>query len=419
MQKPNQESVKKERRFDIDWLRILLIFSVLLFHVGMIYRGGKEGWHIKSAQTSEFLHHIMVQLHIWRMPLLFFISGVGTYFALGIRNHRRYLKERTKRLFLPLVVGMFGIVVPVQVYVEYIAKGKFQGSFLEFYPSVFELVPYPEGGSLSWHHLWFILYLFVYSLFALPLFLQLRKDSGKKFIEKLTHIASGKGALLLGALPILLSQVVLKPFFPNETHALYNDWAYFTFGWLFFIAGYVIASNQRFWEIIKDQRRIFLGAWALATVFLYYNYAATAETWIFPKLPFEIRYWWISTTMVAWFSMLAIMGYGYRYLNTSNQWLKYLNEGIYPFYILHQPVIIIIGFFAVNWGLGIFWGFWAISVLSTITCISVYWFLIRPFSLMRVIFGMKAKTSQTNQNTATDQKKQSKEATLQTHTIGS
>lgn len=391
MQEFNQ-TTPKERRYDIDWLRILLIFSVLLFHVGMIYRGGKEGWHVKNKQTSEFLHHLMVQLHVWRMPLLFFISGVGTFFALGIRNHRHYLKERTKRLFLPLLVGMFGIIVPIQVYIEYFGTGRFKGSFMEFYPSIFEFVPYPAG-SLSWHHLWFILYLFIYSMLALPFFLRLRTPQGKVFIRKLTHMAHHKGVLLLGVIPILLSQILLKPMFPHETHALYNDWAYFTFGWLFFIAGYIIASHQRFWDILKNQRRIFLGAWLLANVFLYYTYLATPQTWIFPlKLPFGIKYWWICTTLVAWFSMLTLMGYGYRYLNAKKPWLQYLNEGIYPFYILHQPVIIIIGFFVVNWGLGIFWGYWTITLLSTLACIAIYWWGIRPFNLMRIIFGMKPKS---------------------------
>lgn len=392
MQQNNQQMPLVERRHDIDWLRILLIFSVLLFHVGMVYRGSNEGWHIKSKQTSEWLHHVMVQLHIWRMPLLFFISGVGTYFALGIRNHRKYLKERAKRLFLPLLIGMFGIVVPIQVYIEFFTIGRFKGSFFEFYPTIYQFVPYPQG-NLSWHHLWFILYLFIYSLIALPLFLHFRTPRGKKLINKWAGFAERKGALLLGGIPILLSQILLRPIFPNETHALVNDWAYFTFGWLFFIAGYVMASNQRFWEIIKNQRRLFLIAWALATAFLYYNYLATAQTWIFPKLPLGIRYWWISTTMVAWFSMLVAVGYGYQYLNKKHRWLKHLNEGIYPFYILHQPVIIVIGFFLVNWGLGVFWGFIVLTLLSTFTCVTVYWWLIRPFNIVRIIFGLKPSTS--------------------------
>ncbi|HAS44284.1 MAG TPA: acyltransferase [Microscillaceae bacterium] len=392
MQQNNQITSSTERRHDIDWLRILLIFSVLLFHVGMVYRGANEGWHIKSKQTSELLHHVMVQLHIWRMPLLFFISGVGTYFALGIRNHRRYLKERTKRLFLPLLVGMFGIIVPIQVYIEFFVVGKFKGSFFEFYPTIYQFVPYPNG-SLSWHHLWFILYLFIYSLIALPLFLYFRTERGKKMIDKWASFAERKGALLLGFLPILFSQILLRPFFPNETHALVNDWPYFTFGWLFFIAGYIIAANQRFWETLKNQRHLFLVAWVLATGFLYYNYFATPKTWIFPKLPFGIHYWWINTTMVAWFSMLVAMGYGYRYLNKKHPWLKHLNEGIYPFYILHQPVIIVIGFFLVNWGLGVFWGFIALTLLSTLACVVIYWILIRPFNVMRMIFGMKPKPS--------------------------
>lgn len=152
---------KQERQYYIDWLRILLIISVFLFHIGMIFN--TWDWHIKNDQQyGGMLRNVMTFLHNWRMPLLFLLSGAGTYFALGKRTPGEYLYERFKRLFIPLLAGIF-LLVPVQVYIE---KASAFGSLPDFYLHMFEGI-YPEG-NFSWHHLWFIAYLFVIALFISP-----------------------------------------------------------------------------------------------------------------------------------------------------------------------------------------------------------------------------------------------------------
>ena len=151
-----QTPFQKERQYDIDWLRILLIISVFLFHIGMIFN--TWGWHIKNNVLVEQLDGVMAFLHYWRLPLLFLVSGVGTWLALGKRTSGQYVKERFRRLFIPFLAGIF-ILVPVQVYMEKAAQFD---SLLAFYPHMFDGV-YPEG-NFSWHHLWFILYLFTIAL---------------------------------------------------------------------------------------------------------------------------------------------------------------------------------------------------------------------------------------------------------------
>ena len=135
---------KKERKYFIDWLRIALIISVFFFHVGMIFNSW--GWHVKSDERITFLEPIMAWLHLWRMPLLFLVSGVGTFYALGHRTSRQYLKERFKRIFIPFMVGVFTLV-PVQVYIEKIDSYNSLGNF---YLHMFDGI-YPTG-NFSWHH---------------------------------------------------------------------------------------------------------------------------------------------------------------------------------------------------------------------------------------------------------------------------
>ena len=179
-----------DRRHDLVWLRLIAIVILLFYHTGMLFN--PWGWHIKNTETSETLTYWMVWLHYWRMPLLLFISGAGTFLALRRRTPSQYVDERMKKLLVPLAFGML-IVVPPQIYYEHIHD---YSNYLNFYKTVFEFVPYPEG-SFSWHHLWFIAYLFLFSLIGLPFLLFLKTEKSAPFRSLATRILSDPAGMLL------------------------------------------------------------------------------------------------------------------------------------------------------------------------------------------------------------------------------
>lgn len=382
--------IANARRYDLDWLRVIAIITLLFYHTGMIYVSW--GWHIQSAEYSRAMEHVMRWLHQWRMPLLFFISGAGTFFALRKRSFGQYAGERVRRLFVPLVFGML-VIVPPQIYIEWLFRGRFSGSYSAFYPEVFNFQPYHDGGTggaFSWHHLWFITYLFLFSLLSIPVFGWLKSAGGQRFTTAFGRlIALPGGALGVMIVSILASQYALRPYFPDETHALINDWAYFAENLLLFWFGYLLVSRQDFWTILTEQRHFFLVATLVFTVIMYgMNYWFT-----FDELD---TIFWLDFTyftnrqclMVA--SVLATIAYGYRYLNVSKPILPHLNEAVYPFYILHQTVIVLIGYYVLTrTGLGIYDGFLVVSFSSLLVCVAIYWLLIRPFKLTRFLFGMK------------------------------
>ena len=382
-------SATTQRRYDLDWLRVIAILTLLFYHTGMIYVSW--GWHIKSAEHSQPMEEVMRWLHRWRMPLLFFISGAGTFFALTKRSFGSYAGERVRRLFVPLVFGMF-VIVPPQIYIEWLFRHRFAGSYAEFYPEVFKFQSYHDGGTggaFSWHHLWFICYLFFYSLISIPVFRWLRSESGQRFTDRIGRlIARPGGAMWLGAVVIFISQITLKPFFPDETHALINDWAYFVKNLLLFWFGYLFISRPAFWQILTDQRRILLTGTLICTVLLY-AIRAVYDTEGPDILAWEIAYL-INTDCLTWFSVLATVAYGYRYLNVNRPILPHLNEAVYPFYILHQTVIVLIGYYVLTrTDLGVYDGFLVVSFSSLAACVAIYLLLIRPFKLTRVLFGLK------------------------------
>ena len=378
-----------QRRHDLDWLRIIAILTLLFYHTGMIYVSW--GWHIKSQETSQPMEEVMRWLHRWRMPLLFFVSGAGTFFALKKRSFGAYAGERVRRLFVPLVFGMF-VIVPPQIYIEWLFRGRFSGSYADFYPEVLKFQSYHDGGTggaFSWHHLWFICYLFFYSLLSIPVFRWLKSESGQRFTDRIGRlIARPGGAMWLGAVVIFISQITLKPYFPDETHGLTNDWAYFVKNLLLFWLGYVLISRPAFWQILTDQRRILLTGTLICTVLLY-AIRAVYDTEGPDVLAWEIAYL-IDTDCLTWFSVLATVAYGYRYLNVNRPILPHLNEAVYPFYILHQTVIVLIGYYVLTkTNLGVYDGFLVVSLSTLVTCIAIYVLLIRPFKLTRFLFGLK------------------------------
>lgn len=385
-QKSSMNLSTSSRRYDLDWLRLFAIVILLFYHTGMLFN--KWGWHIKNNETSELFRYWMVFLHYWRMPLLLFISGAGTYIALGRLTPGAYSAERFKRLFIPLVFGMF-VIVPPQIYYEHINE---YDSYLQFYNTVFDFVPYPQG-SFSWHHLWFVAYLFLFSLIALPLLVYLRSPRSARLKTKLVSILSRPAGILSVPLILILgTQVILRPFFPEETHALIDDWAFFTFYFCFFLLGALCYSSAEIWNSIGNNRKHLFVAAVFLLVPFYGFFLHLAKVIQLPWTDDLIEICFdVTADVVSWFWVITVIGFGQHYLNRYHPWLAKINEGLYPFYILHQTAIIAIGYYVCKLDWSISAKFWTVSFLTALSCVALYLFLIRPFNLMRLLFGVKSK----------------------------
>jgi glucan biosynthesis protein C len=367
-----------ERQYYIDWLRILLILSVFFFHIGMIFNSWD--WHVKNDITAGYksiLWYLMVFLGRWRMPLLILISGAGTCFALGKRSSWQYLGERFKRLFIPLLVGVFTLV-PVQVYIE---KSSQFDSLLSFYPHMFEGI-YPSG-NFSWHHLWFIAYLFVIALMVSPFLGFLRGEKFGRFKAKLGIIVSKPLGANIFLIPLVISQAILRPFFPETTHGLVDDWAAVSYYLIFFLSGFTLLSSRSMVESVRKQKNLFAIESVIVTVMLFtVPYMMPDEFW-------GNMAWDILEAFVGWSCGLTAIGYAKQYLTFDNKFRKLANEAIYPFYLLHQPVIVVMGYIVVKWDISILSKVILITTSSLSVTVVIYWFIIRPFNILRIIFGMK------------------------------
>jgi glucans biosynthesis protein C len=369
---------RPERRHDIDWLRVLAILLLHAFHTGMAFN--TWGWHIKNPEPITAIELPMAFLHTWRMPLLFFISGIGTVLALRSRSLAGFVGERQRRLLLPLLFGML-VIVPPQVYVERLTQGRTYPSITAFYETVFEGTPYPEGNT-SWHHLWFVVYLLVYAMLAVPLLAWLRTRHGRGALGRLRGFLSRGPALLLLAVPIAAAQIALRWRWPS-THNLVSDWANFTFYGLLFLFGLLIGFDEAVWARILRQRRLWLGLGVATLAVLLVDDAMGLEG--------GYPYFWeeLLRSCLTWLFVLAACGYARRYLAFRNRFLDFASEGIYPFYILHQTVIVVMGYPMMSWALPAWPKLMLLMAGSFVVSWGFYVTLVRPWAWVRPLFGMR------------------------------
>jgi hypothetical protein len=349
-------------------------------------------YHLKNPVIYESAVVPMFFLNQWRLPLLFIISGMGTYYALSKRNLWQFIGERLKRLLVPLLFGIL-FIVPPQVYLERLVEGRFSGSFFNFWPAQLASGSYPEG-NLSWHHLWFLPYLLLYSMAFLPAFLYLRRHPQCRFMQLLGKAVGWKFGIYVFILPLFLWVETLLPHFPL-THTLIGDWFYLAQYATFFFSGFLLVSlKDIFWEAVRKNRH-------------FYVITGVAAFLLLMLLRFGVSLPVGQKTLLAiakvvnqWSWCLAAMGYAAAYLNRESKGLSYANEAVYPFYILHQTVQILIFYYIKDLDYGFFPKF-AISVVGTfaITWL-IYEFGIRRYRLIRPLFGMKNGLSVEKKRTA-------------------
>ena len=372
----------QERRYDLDWLRVIAILLLHLFHCAMPFIAEWD-WHLKNKETSYLVLECNYFLSRWRMPILFLISGIGTVFVLNQKSIIHFIWQRTKRLLIPLLFGML-IIVPAQVYFERIYKGADYSSYFDFYPSIFTTTVYPEG-NLSWHHLWFIAYLFVYSLLAIPLVLFFKSRHGIAMTKKVAAFSNKVGMIGFGIILVIAS--LLYFWYPNETHAFVNDWAGFTKYFLYFIFGAFIGINPVFWKNLENNRKLNLKVAFFSTLFInYLRWNDHEPTW---SIDVSNAMFLSLLTLSAWFWVISFLGYAKKYLNFSNKFLKFSNEAIYPFYILHQTFIVVIAYYVIQTEDDILGKYLFLTFVSFVLSFGFYVFLIKPYKLTRFLFGMK------------------------------
>ena len=369
------------RRADLDWLRVLAFGLLIFYHAGMAWSGWS--WHVTSPESLDGLREAMRFLNRWRMPLIFVVSGAAIMLALGNRTPAAFVRDRLKRLLLPLAFGMV-VIVPPQVYLERLSSGQVSGSFLEWLPHAFEGV-YPKG-NLSWHHLWFVAYVLVLTLVLLPVFLWARSPSGRAAVAKAGRIAARFCLQWTTVLPLAASTFWLAPISWN-INGLVGDWhGLVSYGALLLYGAFLFGSSDLLMAL-ERQRLFSLAVGIAAYAILYVGFFAGAAR---PTISPEVRPAFAllsAVNVMAW--LFAIIGFAHRYLTRRPAFLSEATEAVYPFYLIHQTVTVVAVYWLLKIGAPPVPGFIAAVVATFAGTWLIYAGLVRPWRWIRPLFGMK------------------------------
>ena len=346
-----------DRRYDIDWIRVIVLGILIFYHAWASFMPFAKS--IFMPQNEDFLIPmgiLMSLINIWRIPILFMISGMGIFFAMQSRNWKQMVNDRIKRIFLPMLFG-FLFIGPLTAFFGML----FYDEELAWYPSLF--------------HLWFLLNIWIYFCVLLPLFLFLQNRPNNFLFTKLQSIISLRFGIYIFALPFLIEALVIDPQdYPSYATTLHG----WVLGLICFTCGFIFVSlKDYFWNALEK-----IKSFSLVVAFSLYMYRLlTMELWA-PSI-------FIALESFNW--MIAILGYSAKYLNQPSKRLGYLSAAVYPIYILHFPIQYFFSLYILPLPTSAFIKFILLVLCVFGVSFTIYESMIKRANWLRPLFGMKLK----------------------------
>lgn len=354
------------RKYYIDNIRILCILLLLPFHTAMIFNEFGESWYVHSQNNSTLASLFVVTVYPWWMSELFVLAGMSTVYALKKRTVGHYVKERFCKLFIP-ILSAIAIIVPPQTYLADKFFHNYQGNFFDHYSVYFTITDWSGyDGHFTPAHTWFMLYRFVISMISLPLLSWYNKKKNKFDATKLNMVK---------ILPMFLIIFICVPILEIEGKSVGEYTACF-------LLGYFILSREEVQDRL-EKYRIQLGiAWILLIAF---NCILYLEQIAYGLL------WDVQRRIFGWIGILAIIGLGKHYLEFNNTFTKYFAPAAFPIYYFHQTIVVVTGYYIVQYAQGAFLQYISIILLSFVLTILIYE-ICRRINIARFLFGIKGKS---------------------------
>lgn len=369
------------RRHDVDWLRVFATWLLFAFHAGKVF-DIPPFYSVKNAELSPAMGLFTGFVHQWHMPLFFLLAGWSAFGSLKARGPSRYALERVQRLLLPLVFGILAICPPIR-WIE-LRQGFFatpSGQLLAAEPGIGFLAFLPRyftPGGVTWSHLWFLAYLFTFSLLYLPLLARIARAAVRPRITPWPQ-----AAVWAPIVPLVLVQWTLRSRWPGFQN-LIDDWANFAYYSLYFGIGFALARFPGFERAVQQSGRAggWLGLAAFGGLVISWNYRSQGSA----AAVFASH---TLSAVAGWCVVVFWLGLASRRLAFSNRALVYLSESAFPVYVLHQLAVVLLAAWIVTLPLGIAAKFAMLVPLSAGATLALFHFVVRPLGPLRFFLGMK------------------------------
>lgn len=330
----NTLTVKSGRQYNLDWLRVIVVLILIPFHAAVSFSHIGKGYvYADAASQSMLFIFISDFFNLWIMRLLFFVSGVSVFFALKKRSSAQFAADRFKRLIIP-VIFLLLTIGPLSGYILAISRDGFSGTFFNYYPQFF----IQPQRYLFWGHLWYCIYLFIFSIAFLPVFNFLL--TRQSFLDKINSFLTRKNNIMLPMAVIMIFEILLRPDYPGY-QSFIGDWANVAVHSSFFIFGFIMAKSSEVFDVITQKTKLLIISALVSTVlYLFLKRYPFAEV---PQLRIEILSALWGAAAYTW--VLGLVGLSRKYLSMNNRILKYLSKTSFSLYLFHYWIVSVLNYF--------------------------------------------------------------------------
>ncbi len=379
---------RPKRYYFLDWLRVAAILFVFANHSLRMVVGKDPAPHHEAG--SVLASGVVWFIRMWVMPLIFLVSGAAAKLSTDVRSSQEFLRERFRRLVIPFFFGVIALVIPM-TYLADAHQARDRLPFPAFY--LHSLIDFSAGWSpatfRTWaSHLWFLAYLFIYSVFALAFLPLLRAAPGRRLIRTVATISVRPGGLFIFALPIGLVHLLTRIAYPR-----YCDWADFAYWLLIYVFGALLISDPRIFPAIAKQRLMALLSgllcWAAMLALHLSGRVVGSEVVMAPVYSLWHIVFLLVGSLNTWSWLLFFVGVSMQYLDFGGRAHRYANEAVLPFYILHLPVLTLLSLWLIPWNRGVAVTFAALSVSALLATLGIYEVGVRRANVSRFLLGMR------------------------------
>lgn len=362
------------RRKEIDWIRNICILMLFIYHTSAIFTDFGD-FYIKTEKGNLFSDIFILITFSWYMPLLFFLAGASTYFALKKRSDLDYIKERIKKLLIPFIFGII-VIVPPQTYLARLWRGERNINYFShmkrFFTNFSDFMGF--DGKFSPAHLWFILFLFIISIIGILIIKGCRVLGENKILFIIKKVLLSKMGVLIVIAITIMTEIV--PSIGGKGLIL---------NLLMFLLGYVTYSDSDYIIAISKYRRIF-AVMSVCVIILGFGYFISIRDFQLGVIRNLIEI--ILKCLMIVTVIITILGYGIKYLNRENKVLVYLNKACFPVYIMHQTILLVLAFFILPLMLPAWLSILTVIVSSILITFTLYE-IIKRTKYIGILIGMK------------------------------